>query len=190
MYNDQHPIDNPTVTIVWFWFCAIFGTAIGGSLFGIIGGPVGMIFGFLIALAVGVPIQGSALALTLVGPLAHFRFAVAILAGGLTGVFSSFAAFGNSPTPMITAAFLGSATTFVTVRWFFASTRLGKRYDECRPTTSRYTLSEVFIFLTIVAALCGGWSIAGRHIPAGGGMDMNPGQLPTQQDTTHDSAGY
>ena len=169
------------VTILWFWSCAILGTSIGGSLFGIIGGPVGMIFGFLIAFAVGAPIHGTVLLLTLVGPLTRFRFALAVVAGGLAGIFSTRAA-GLNTTPMVTAAFLGCATTFVTLRWFFARTSLGKRFANCSPATHQYSLGETFVFLTIVAALCGGWSIASARIPRAE-TNLNPGQLPTELPT-------
>ena len=144
--------------LIIFWLCAWLGTCVGGSAFGVFAGPVGMVFGFFIAAAVGGPIHLAAFLLTLVGPLVRFRFALAVFAGMLTGVFSVASAMGGgvsaeSGTAMTLAAVIGGLATFLVLRWFLRKKWLKSQREELFPSENQFTLSETFVFFTIVVGI-------------------------------------
>ena len=71
-------------------------TAIAGGLFGIIGGPLGVFFGAILAGGVGLAVFGVAFIVQLVFRITNHVIYLAILCGGLTGLFSVFALGGGT----------------------------------------------------------------------------------------------
>jgi len=127
---------------------------VGGGVFGAFGGPVGIVFGFVIAGAVGGPIQLAMLLLTVVGPLVRYRYLIAVLGGGLTGVFSVRAADIDTNISRSLAALIGGLGTYIVLRWCLEKPRLKNARDRILPTVSQFSLRDTFVFFTIVVSIC------------------------------------
>lgn len=145
----------PTVwPLALFWLCAWIGTSAGGGVFGAFGGPVGIVFGIVIAGIVGGPIQLAMMLLTIVGPLVRYRYLVAVMGGALTGIFSVRAAEMDSNISRALAALIGGLGTYFVLRWCLTKSPLKKARDQILPTSSQFSLRDTFVFFTIVVTLC------------------------------------
>lgn len=125
----------------------------GGGVFGVFGGPVGIVFGFVIAALVGGPIQLAMMSLTFVGPVVRYRYAAAVIGGALTGIFSVRAADMDTNISLTLAALIGGLGTYFVLRWCLKKPRLKVR-EKILPTDSQFSLRDTFIFLTIVVTIC------------------------------------
>ncbi|MEM7314324.1 MAG: hypothetical protein AAF497_14345 [Planctomycetota bacterium] len=150
--EDPSNVTRNGLVLLTYWGVALLGTAIGGSLFGFIGGPVGMIFGFFIATAVGAPIHVAGFLLTLVGPLVRLRTITTLVCSAATGAASAQAAFGSWQS-MGLAATTGALASFLVQRWFLKKTWLRECGEVITPRQNQFSLSDAMIFLTIAAVV-------------------------------------
>jgi hypothetical protein len=155
---------DPVVRNYWLaWFVVWFGISLAGSLFGlVVGGMPGLAAGFVIACISGAPIIATAAIVTWASWLLRFHLAGATIAGACTGAISTWIVAGprdniSEVAPFVVMAGLMGAVGGGVASYIYLRARPVKEVDSI---AWQFSLRDLFIRFTVLAALIAVWSLA------------------------------
>ena len=183
--DDEASVQTPPAALAGlFWVMVWLGTLAAGGLFGLLlgcgwlgalaaGGPLdlllgcflGLLFGIIFAAISGAPVVATAAIVSWALWLSRYRLLIAGLAGTVTGVLATLMV-GSGPiffrgTPMLLPALAGLIGGLGAVAgggWYYFRTVPGKVVQAIdRAAVFRFSLRDLFIHMTVVAALLGVW---------------------------------
>ncbi len=154
------------VAAMLYWGSVWLGTALAGGAFGLLVGCLpGLLFGPIIAGFVAVPILVTVGTLAWSLWLSRFRVAVGGLAGGLTGVVATVPGVDVWPSSLFFWVYAGGAGLIGTVGGATGAAlycRAAKRQRNASDAPGRevwqFTLLDLFVRITVLAMLIGGWT--------------------------------
>ncbi len=156
---------SPATLAVNFWVMVWLGTSAAGGLFGLLLGCFpGLLFGIIFAAMLGVPVVATVAIVSWALWLSRYRLLIAGLAGAATGVVATLMLDPGSilgGTSMIllgSAGLLGGLGAAAGGGWYYFRTDSGKMVQAVdRAAVFRFSLRDLFIHITVVAALLGVW---------------------------------